>query len=322
MKKINLTFVVLIMLQMHAFCQLKNYNDKGCIRILADRATLTITGIEVKLKADKQMAGLIAAAGSILPPAADFIIKTIEEKVAKNVLAYQGEYKCFNSSEKFYRNNDFASLPKLTIKRTIKTTDGVDQTAAELDLLPELSEDKTAFRYFIFEKCIYNYSIAKTKRKYDYIDLNLEINFRSISVDKEEYKISNLRTTTIDVPLVHVGITTHLDEKIYSGWIPLPPRSTAKVNEPVIEKKDTKTVIKTNNAGVKDTTREETIHADYNVEDFQQLSDNTGLYEIDIKVTETNPYKIKASNRQELMENTGDSMSKLLKSIIGSFTTE
>jgi hypothetical protein len=321
MKKLNLIITGIIIFQAQAFNQIVNYNDKGSIKILTGKATLTITAVDVRLKPEKQMAGLIEAAGTILPPAAVLLVKTIQEKAAKDALAYQGEYKCFNSNEKFYRSNDFASLPKLTVKRTIKTTDGNDLLAVELDLVPELSEDKTAFRYFVFDKCVYNYSIAKTKGVYDYIDLNLEINFKSISVNQEAYKISDLRTTVLDIPMIHVGATTRLDEKVYSGWIPLPPRSTAKVTEGSVDKKDVKTVTKTNNVGNKETTKEETTHTDYDVENYEKLSDNTGLYEVEIKDVETNPYKIKACNKQEMIENTSDYMAKLLKAI-GSITED
>jgi hypothetical protein len=321
MKKVILTIVAAIMLQAQVYSQLVNYNDKGKIKILAEKTTLSIIGVNTKLKPDAQAAGLIVAAGSILPPVIDLVVTTIKEKAKKNALAYNGEYKSFVSGEKFYTSNDYASLPKLTLTRKIKKTDGSDDVAVNIDLIPELSADKTAFRYYIKDKCEYKYSIAKTKGNYDYVDVNIEIKFKSLSVNKDEYKLNDLRTTIVTIPMVHVGNTTTLAEAVYSGWIPLPPRSTAKNTdvEPVTEEK---TVVKTNNAGVKESTKEETTTKKSNSEEYEKLADNTGLYEIEITATETNPYKIKAENKQKVIESSSESGTEILKEVIKELTKE
>lgn len=315
MKKLILTLVITAGLQTTVICQLKNYNDKGRHKFLTEKTTLTMTGIETKLSKDQQFAGLVAAAGAILSPVIDLAVTNIKEKVKKNALAYKGEYKCSASGDSFYLSPDNAALPKLIIKRTILAKDGNHKVAVEIELVPELSEDKTAFRYSVKDKCIYNYSIAKTRGDYDYIDLNLVILFKSIYINKTEYKIADLRTTTLNIPMVHVGETNKLDEKSYSGWIPLPTRSTAKKKEagPI---KEEKTIVKTNNAGVKETSKEETTINKSDIEEYEKIKVNTGLYEIEITVTETNPYKIKVENKQTIIESSSESVTAILKAII------
>ena len=321
MKKVILATVTATMLQIQVYCQLVNYNDKGKVKLFAEKTTLTITGVDTRLTPENQMAGLVMAAGAILPPVTDLVVKNIKEKAKKNALAYKGEYRCSVSEEKFYRNNDYAALPKLAMKRIVKTSEGTDRVAVEIELVPELSADKTTFRYYVKDKCIYNYAIAKTKSSYDYIDLNIEIKFKSIAIHKGEYKIDDLRTTTISIPMIHVGKTTQLSEKAHSGWIPLPPRSTVKKTEaePITEEKIT---VKTNNAGVKETTKEEISVKKSNTEEYEKLADNTGVYEIEITATETNPYKIKAENKQVIIENSSESTTAILKAVIKSLTKE
>lgn len=321
MRKVIVTIVTAIILQTQVYCQLVNFNDKGKVKILTEKTTLSITGVNTKLKADAQAAGLIAAAGVILPPIIDLVVTNIKEKAKKNALAYKGEYKSFVSGEKFYTSNDYASLPKLTLTRKIKKTDGSDEIAVNVELIPELSTDKIAFRYYIKEKCEYKYSIAKTKGDYDYVDVNIEIKFKSLSINKDEYKLNDLRTTVVTIPMVHVGNTTTLSEAVYSGWIPLPPRSTAKNTdvEPITEEK---TVVKTNNAGVKETTKEETTTKKSTAEEYEKLADNTGLYEIEITTTETNPYKIKAEDKQKIIESSSESGTEILKAVIKELTKE
>ncbi|WP_445718266.1 hypothetical protein [Flavobacterium sp.] len=321
MKKVILTIAAAITLQTQVYCQLVNYNDKGKVKILAEKTTLSITGEKAKLKPDNQVAGIVAAAGAILPPVIDLVVTSIKEKAKKNALAYKGEYKSFVSGQNFYESNDYALLPKLTLTRKIKTTDRKDEIAVNIELVPELSADKTAFRYSIKNKCEYKYSIAKTKGKYDFIDVNIEIKFKSLSINKDEYKLNDLRTTVVTIPMVQIGNTTTLAETVYSGWIPLPPRSTAKNTEaePVTEEK---TVIKTDKNGVKEKTIEETTTKKSNVEEYDKLADNTGLYEIEITVTETNPYKIKAENKQAIIESSSESGTAILKEVVKVLTQE
>lgn len=324
MKKLIITSILLLLLDASAFCQLKNYNDAHKVKILTERTELTIEGLNIKPnQAVPMVAGAVAAIGSILPSAVEYVINVIKEKTKKNALAFKGEYLCSGSAENFYKSKSDTLLPKLTIIRTIKTKNKVDLVAAKIILIPELSKDRTAFRYYVDSDFKYNYSIAKTKGKYDYIDLTLEIGVKSISINKSEYKINDLRTTTISIPQILVGKAYSItDKQLYSGWIPLPPRSILNIVKDSVLTKENKAVVKTNKTKEKEETTEETTVTKYKVDDTKIITDNTGLYEVSIKAVETNPYKIKAENKQAFIESTGDSMNDLLKEIIKTLTTE
>lgn len=275
-----------------AYGQVRNYTDHGRINALAGKATLTITGVETKLTPDIQSAALLAAAGTILPPVADLVVSAVEQQVKKNARAYQGTWQASMSGDRFYRNNDFAALPKLVLTRTVKLKNETDLTVVEIELVPELSADQTAFRYSVRGPFRYDYSLAKTRGRYSYIDIELEITFRSIYVSKETYKVSDLRTTSILIPMVAVGRAGRIPEKAYSGWIPLPPRSTVKTAG---ETEKTKAL-------------------------YDRLADDTGQYEIGITVTETNPLKIRSENQQEIIKGAGEPAGDVIKAIIETLT--
>lgn len=282
-KLIFLFFTALVMHSLNG--QIKNYNYNSKVKILSENTTLKITGVDARLSTDRQSSIPLIAAGTILPPAIDYLVAVNKENKAKDALAYKGIYKCFASGDTFYLNNDFALLPKLTVTRKIRTKSGEDLTAVEIDLVPEMSADKTAFRYYVKDKCLYKYSIAKTKGRYDYIDLNLDLTFRSIFINKENYKIDELRKTSVFIPMIMVGNTNKLEASIYSGWIPLPMRSTYKQKE-----------------------------------NYERIPVSTGQYEIEITATETNPYKIKAESDKDYIEATGKQTSELLKSLVETMT--
>jgi hypothetical protein len=294
MKKTILFTLLAVVAQNQLFAQLKNYGREGKIKIIADKTTLKITHTQVPIfqaPADQKMqTPLLAVASAVISPAITFIEKTIKEKAKKDALAYNASYKCNASGQGFYNNSGVTDLPKLTLKRRIKTIDGEELTAVDIDFIPEMSSDKTAFRYFVKNKCKYNYSIAKTKRFYDFIDLTFEIKFKSIYVKDAEYKIEDLRITTLSIPMVEVGNTQQLSEEAYSGWIPLPPKSTILTTKGIAPKNDV----------------------------YDMINKNTGLYEIEITATETNPYKIKAENKQSIIESSGEPAAELLNTFIES----
>lgn len=288
----TLPILLATLLACPVYGQIRNYTDHGRISILAGKTTLRITEVETKLTPDIQSAALLAAAGTILPPVVDLVVSGIEQQIKRNTKAYQGTYDCSVSGDRFYRNNDFAALPRLVLTRTVKRKDGKDLPVVEIELIPELSADQTAFRYSIRDHFRYDYSLAKTRGRYSYIDINLEIKFRSIYISKEAYKVSDLRTTSIMLPMIQVGKTSRIPEAAYSGWIPLPPRSTVKAaNE---------------TEGAKAT--------------YEHLADNTGLYEIDITVTETNPLKIRSEEKTEIIKGTKEPAGDVLKAIIETVT--
>lgn len=182
----------------------------------------------------------------------------------------------------------------------------------------ELSDDKTAFRYKL-KSVTYNYSIAKTKKNYDYIDAGLEIKFKALVLNKSQYEVKDLRGTTLIIPMIHVGNTYTVDgsASIYSGWIPFPQKPTIEQTAEITER-ETKTVVTDIKKGGTLSPQEENKQvttSSKRAKDVIILNKLASLYEIEINVIETNPYKIKAENKQKLIEENADNGTALLKVI-------
>ena len=324
MKTLSTTLVFLI--TGFAYCQ-SNFNEKGKVPIISEDTYLLIEPQPIIDITPKDQSATAFLAG-VLPAIVDYGVTTIKELSKKRAASFAGEYKCANSGQNFYEGKAKVKLPKLTITRdVILKSDVTVVNAATIILTPELSENKTAFRYVLKDKMTYKYSKARTEGSYDYIDVSIKIQFKSVTVNKDKYEISDLRTTLLSIPMVKVGVDyiPVNGKTIVSGWIPLLPKSS------VIEKKlqntpsdvSIKEVPKdvTDKSGKTETTvttvtKETTKSTDYSKETVVDMTTNAGLYEIEVTVTETNPYKIKAENKQQLIENTGDKGAEVLKAII------
>lgn len=276
-------------LVLNAAAQTRAYSDKKHLRIVADKTTLSIRDSSVSLLEENQSA-ILTTAGIVLPPAADFVSALLEGAATRDAKKYQSGYSASVSSDHFYAEENEAFLPILTLKRWVKDKKGKNHLAASIEFRPELSADKTAFRFVVHDNFIYQYATAKTTGKYDYLQLNVSINVKNLSIQKEEYRMATLRSTGLLIPMVHVGQTRKLDDPVYSGWIPLPAPSTAKA---------------------KGSTR-----------DYIRLPGKTGLYEIDISVTETNAYKVRAEDKQVIIKSSADEASDVFKAGIRSTTEE
>lgn len=276
-------------LTINAAAQTHAYSDKNHLRIVADKTTLSIRDSSVSLLEENQSA-LMTTASIVLPPAADFVSALLEGAATRDAKKYQSSYSASVSSDHFYAEANEAFLPILTLKRWVKDKKGNDHLAACIEFRPELSADKTAFRFMVSDNFLYQFATAKTIGRYDYLQLNLLINVKNLSIQKEEYRMATLRTTSMQIPMVHVGQTRKLSEPVYSGWIPLPAPSTAKA---------------------KGSTR-----------DYVRLPGRTGLYEIDMTVTETNAYKVRAEEKQVMIKSSSDQASDVIKAGIRSTTEE
>ncbi len=319
MKCICFSILIAGILTSTVSAQLTAYSDKKHVHILADKTTLSIRDSSVSLLEPNQ-SGVATVAGVVLPPAIDYVASAVEAGAAGNTKKFQATYSCSASCDHFYADASEAMLPNVTIRRWIKDKKGNDLLAASVRLVPELSSDRTAFRFMARDSFIYNYSMAKTTGPYDYLHLQLTINVKSVSVQEEVYKVANLRTTIMDIPMVHVGHTCTLDEAVYSGWIPLPPPSTVKVAVEPLTSKKSEVTDKWVNEVKKETQKTETSVTNHTVYAFRPVSGNTGLYEIEVSVTESNPFKTRAEARHAFLEKTDDQTSDALKAALKSTT--
>lgn len=301
---------------------MKNYNQNSSPAVVSEKTELKISPIAARTDKN-QIAGLLAAAATIGPTLVDFGVKTIQQKLKADALKYTGSYKAATSAEKFRITDKDVMLPGLQITRDIVLEEGNGSPVSAVDfkLDPIQSEDQTAFRYKLDNSSFkYNYSIAKLSGKSRYVDLTVEIKVRSLSVSSGEYKLNDIRTVSFNIPMVKVGAPSITGE-IYSGWIPLLPKSVFD-QEKTEDVTDTKITTKTEGAKAPVKFTEEVVTKNVLKKKTQPINVNTGLYEIEVTITEVNPVKIKAEQRAAFVEASSESGTALLKSIIETLTKE
>ncbi|RZJ73071.1 hypothetical protein [Flavobacterium sp.] len=317
MKKIYVVLGVLSILV--SYSQKRNFTDKGKINVYGETVCLTVTENPVCVdsckKADGSSVLIGALAATVIPAVVDFMVPVIKQKVKNNALSYTGTYKAVVSRHNFYSKKSEALLPSFKIDRTILVKEGdgiVPRQATQIAVGSEISNDKTAFRFSIADDLIYSYSKAKTTGDYDYLDLQIEIKVKSMSVVKGEQKLIELRTVLIDVPIVHVGTTNKLRNTYYSGWIPLPARSQSKgeVKTKTTDQKTTSTSKDKKSAVVV-----EKIESEKTENGFVDIDGPSCQYELEVIVTETNPYKIRAENKKEMIDASSEAGAAVLKAL-------
>lgn len=298
--------------------QLENYNTDGAVKIVTQKAWLSIDqDSEKEVKNEKEAAG--AVIGSILAPLVDVGFAVAKEKAKQNAAKYKSSFVVSASGSGFWAGENKVKLPVLTIMRKATPTGGLEASAMKLTLRPELSPDKTAFRYTVADPFIYLYSTAKTDGVYDYIDVTLDIKFKALIVAKGQYEVKDLRGTSIVIPALRPGQASLPSEGMTaSGWLPFPAKPSLEVETDVTEQEIKTVEEKGSKEGknVNDKVVTDTKTLKKRAKETQTLKTNAGLYEFEITVTESNPYKIKAENKQQLTEASADSSASFLKAII------
>lgn len=266
---------------MHA--QDYSYNEHSQTRGIetySERVTLDIVPIRTRIAEDRETA--VPAIGAIAAPLVNVGLSVVKARLAKTARQYMASYACANSGERFYESRQFVHLPELTIKRSITIADRVSSDgmktadALTIVLVPELSADKRAFRYSV-KLVNMGYSKARTRGKFDFIDVQLDVIFRNLTVDGVKPEVLNLRAFTLVIPAVKPNQAYDTSALPRSSWLPFPP--TPQISKGV---------------------------GDYN---------GTGTYEFQIMITESNAYKVRAENKQFMMDKSSDSLSDLAKEV-------
>jgi hypothetical protein len=305
----------LMLLQAEA--QLVNYDVRGKVKIDAERVWAELGGKQVALVSDKQ--GYAALATALLPPAIDAARAIVNEKMKQRLEQYSQSYTVSVSGASFWENENMLLLPVINIHRQVKPKQDTNALEAlSIELQPELSPDGTAFRFRLEQPILYRYAAVRTRGRYDYINLDLEIQFNALIVNKDKYEFRNLRTTHLFIPMQKPG-STWLPEgvSICSGWIPFPPRPAIAYEADVAEK-EYKTVLSSGRKSGKsldDSVTTETTTLQLRGRDYEVLKRKAGLYEMEITVHEYNPFKVKAAARQQIFSNSSESLGDLLQSI-------
>lgn len=317
--KTGILLTIVMAVSIHSAAQLSNYGSAGSVKIIGAKTKLVIEPVDVELKPDEHGVTLVTAIGTIAPALISLGVKAVQQKLEKDALAYTGVYSAFNSAQGFYNVENYVGLPKLTVQRWIIDATGEDRLAAELVFDPEISEDRTAFRYkFNNNESSYHYTIAKLKKKHRHIDVTVEIKVKSLTVTKDQYKSTDLGTALFTIPLVKLGETySHVDE-IYSGWMQLPLMNT--FTKKVSTMQDTVSKI-TRTMDIitiepPKAIEETVITVRYGADSTITQYEKSGVYEVSATVTETNPYKIKAEQRAARAEATGEAATDFLKAIL------
>lgn len=303
---------------------LRNYSGTADAKIVSEKTTLTIRPVSAKTNKN-QMAGIAGIAATIGPTLIDFGVKSVQQKLKSDALKYTGSYKAFNSAENFRITSQDIALPGLELTRDIVLgTQSLEEkpiTAVSFKLIPIQSADQTAFRYRLDSTSFnYNYSIAKLKGNSRFVDLTVEIKVKSLSIASGEYKLNDIRTVSMNIPMVRVGKPT-VANNIYSGWIPILPKSVITKTD-TTDVTDTKITTKSEGTKPSITTTEKVVTKDVVKQKVQPININTGLYEVEVVVTEVNPAKIKAEQRAAFVEATSESGTAVLKSILEVLTKE
>lgn len=273
---------LLLMVAAQLYGQDYSYNEnsgtKG-IPTLTERTTLEITPKRAAL--DQNRETIMPIAGALLGPVVDVGVSFVKTQVEKRAREYTGTYGCATSGDKFYASRREVNLPVLTLRRTVTLDDsgqgnGRTADALVINLEPELSADGFAFRYRA-KSVVMTYAKARTKGGFDFIDLQLDVVFRTLVMTVGKQDAVNLRAFSFAIPCVKPNAPYDVSSLPPTSWLPFPA--------PPQPQKDV------------------------------VVYDNAGVYEFLINVTESNPYKIKATNKQMSVKDSGGAVSDLAAEI-------
>ncbi len=316
--KTLLTIILTVACVTNLAAQTRVYNTEGGEKILTQKSGLLISKVPIAIASDKEAAGITSA--TIIGPLIDIGVNYAKEKIKQNAKKFESTFSVRASESGFWKDEKNIRLPKLKIwKKVLLKGETKYRSALEIALVPALSEDKQAFRYAI-ESVVCHYSGAKTKGQYDYVELKLDVTFRSLMLNDSKYEVKDLRGFSITIPGIKTDGSTNSfsgDEAIYSAWLPLvqKPTITLETDKTTRETTTTKSTGTKEGKPVNDELVTETKVLKEKTSDTQKLEAEAGTYEFEVSVTETNPYKIKADQIDQQVEKTSDSITSLLKAI-------
>jgi len=250
------------------------------IETFTERASLEITPMRTKILEERET--ILPIVGALAAPLVNVGISVVKASLEKRARQYLASYACTNSGDAFFETRQFANLPELTIRHSITIQDRSSSSGVKtvdalvLVLEPELSSDKHAFRYRV-KSVNMAYSKARTKGKFDYIDVQLDVIFRSLATEATRQEVVTLRAFSFVIPSVKPNAPYDVTSLPRSSWLPFPPAMQLAKGVGVYDK--------------------------------------TGPYEFLINVTESNPYKVRAENKQSVVEQSSAALSKLAAEI-------
>ncbi|MET0638124.1 MAG: hypothetical protein ABWZ25_18985 [Chitinophagaceae bacterium] len=296
-----------------ANAQLVNYDDRGKVRILSSFLVVQIDTNTVQIREKEQS----VVAGSLISPVINLGAAVIGEAIKHGAQKYSSILTATASAAGFWLSESQLSLPVLTIRRMVMLPGSErPEQAFSIVLRPELSADRTAFRFVLKDPFQYKYSGVRTKGKFDYVNIELLISLRALVIEEGEYKTSELRSSSIAIPAVKAGSTYDPSLNIHAGgWFPFPPRPSFLIgSEEVSEISKTVSTNGTSNGKPdNDTLTTVTRTIEKTGTGAQVLSRRSGNYEITVELVEINPYKGRAVEREKVTNAGLEPLAELLK---------
>ncbi len=187
--------------------------------------------------------------------------------------------------------------PIIHIKRTVrlKKDEKTEKTAVDLTLTPEISPDGLAFRYSTSLPLTYNYSAAKQKRGFKYIDSHITIKFTYYTNVKGESKSETMQEVSLNLNDMTTSNSPQTKNE-NSGWILLPPISSTSTK--VKCETDDKDCIN----GLKNS--------------YTAITSETGNYNVQVTISEKNIYKSKAEARKNRFNTIAPSVIELATPVL------
>ncbi|RYY53654.1 MAG: hypothetical protein EOO09_17190 [Chitinophagaceae bacterium] len=224
----KILFIMACILPSLLYAQLVNYNSNGKVRILSSFLVLEIDTTVVEIRGPEQSAGLL---GSLMPPGLDLGAAMIGEAIKHGPSKYSSITSATASAAGFWRNDREVSLPVLKIRRmVIRSGKDEPEEAYSIRLRPLLSADRTAFRYVLQDSLFYKYAAVKTRRQYDFVNMEISVRLKALAVTNGGYELYDMRTSTVYLPMMKAGSVYRLSGvNTAGGWFPFPPRPSYEV---------------------------------------------------------------------------------------------
>ena len=309
-----LSGIPLCLLLCCARAQIVNYNASGKVRVLSSFLVLKLDTVTVQVQGAEQTASLLPG---LIAPAIDLGVALIGEAIKHGPAKYSSVLSAGASGAGFWLTDRQVSLPRLSISRMIiPASTGIPETAFTIVLIPELSADRTAFRYQLKDSFEYRYAGVKTVRRFDFVNMEIVIRLRALTVSAGEYKLAELRSSSVQIPAMRAGhVYIPSDINTAGGWFPFPPKpsfevETEKASETL---RTVATLCTANGRPDNDTLTTLTRTIDKKSSGIQVIGQRSGNYEITVEVIEINPYKGRAVEREKVANAGLEPLSDVLK---------
>lgn len=214
--------VILLFISNCIYAQMRSYPGR-------DRVNKEV--ITLKLLDTKEKQGFSAIALAAAPFIVDKVFSAIDTIKAKKLAEFSAEYEANASGDNLFASFTQMDAPTLLLERTIlEDGESNPDVVVQIELIPELSVDKKAFRYKTgavkFKKSKARYQIKRNlgfKKVDQYLNLNIDVSFKVFQEGKT-YSEQDLGTRSLTIQGIQPdeeGKALDIEE-LKTGWFPMP----------------------------------------------------------------------------------------------------